>query len=211
LREYYIVDDSYNGMGTPYNTSRIGQYTADGATYTLYKGTRVNAASIDGDGKTFPQVFAVRSGARTCGTISVSEHFENWQKNGVELGGVYDCKIVCEAGGGSGSIEYTYASMCWNGCKGKGSICAKSGSVSSVEDAEVEEDGIVLMPNPAENYFIVKSIKAIERIDLINIFGQTVYSKSNSNMVEFNLPAGTYVVKIATEDGAVSAKRLIVK
>ena len=67
------------------------------------------------------------------------------------------------------------------------------------------------MPNPAENYFIVKSEKAIDRIDLINIFGQTVYSKSNSDKVEFNLPAGTYVVKIATEDGAVSSKRLIVK
>jgi len=203
------VDDSYNGMGTPYGSNRVGQYTVDGATYTLYKGMRYNAANITGTNCDFPQVFAVRSSARQCGTISVSEHFENWEKNGIDMsGGLYDCKIVCEAGGGSGSIEYTYASMCWKGCKGKGSICQEP---TSVEVFNSEEDGIVLMPNPAENYFIVKSDKAIERIELINIFGQTVYSKSNSDKVEFNLPAGTYVVKIATEDGAVSAKRLIVK
>jgi len=117
LLEYYIVDDSYNGMGTPYNTSRVGQYSADGATYTLYKGTRINAANITGTNCDFPQVFAVRSSARQCGTISVSEHLENWQKLGIDLGGIYDCKIVCEAGGGSGSIEYTYATMSWKGQK----------------------------------------------------------------------------------------------
>ena len=211
--EYYIVDDSFtpNGGGMYWGASDKGSYTMDGATYTLKVGQRNNAPCIEGDNCNFQQVFAVRKGSRQCGTINISEHFKEWEKKGVNMGGgIYDCKIVCEVGGGSGSIEYTYASMCWEGCKGKGSICAK-GSGVSVEDIEVEEDGIVLMPNPAENYFIVKSEKAIDRIDLINIFGQTVYSKSNSEKVEFNLPAGTYVVKIATEDGAVSSKRLIVK
>ncbi len=108
--EYYIVDDSYNGMGTPYNTSQVGSYTLDGATYKLYKGTRTNAPSITGT-STFTQVFAVRASARTCGHISVSEHFKNWEKAGIQMGGMYDCKFLCEAGGGSGSIEYTYANM----------------------------------------------------------------------------------------------------
>ncbi|MCR5496808.1 MAG: glycoside hydrolase family 11 protein, partial [Paludibacteraceae bacterium] len=209
LTEYYIVDDSFGGGGNFYGAQDKGTYTVDGVKYTLKVGTRVNAPSIDGT-QTFTQIFAVRSSYTNCGTINVTEHFKAWEDKGVTLGGVYDCKFLCESGGGQGSIEYSYASMCWKGCKGKGSICAK-GSGVSVEDIEVEEDGIVLMPNPAENYFIVKSDKAIERIDLINIFGQIVLSKSNSDMVEFNLPAGTYVVKVATEDGAVSAKRLIVK
>ena len=108
--EYYIVDDSYNGMGTPYNTTQVGSYTVDGATYKLYKGTRTNAPSITGT-STFTQVFAVRSSARTCGHISVSEHFKNWEQNGISMGGLYDCKLLCEAGGGTGSIEYTYANM----------------------------------------------------------------------------------------------------
>ena len=76
----------------------------------MYTGTRTNAPSITGT-STFTQVFAVRSSARTCGHISVSEHFKNWEKAGVQLGGLYDCKILCEAGGGTGSIEYTYATM----------------------------------------------------------------------------------------------------
>ncbi len=108
--EYYIVEDSWNGMGTPYNTTQKGSYTVDGATYKLYTGTRTNAPSITGT-STFTQVFAVRSSARQCGHISVSEHFRNWEKNGVTLGGLYDCKILCEAGGGTGSIEFTYATM----------------------------------------------------------------------------------------------------
>ncbi|MBP5481245.1 MAG: glycoside hydrolase family 11 protein [Paludibacteraceae bacterium] len=211
--EYYIVDDSFtpNGGGMYWGANQKGTYTMDGAQYRLMVGQRNNAPCITGNNCNFQQVFAVRSNSRTCGTISVSDHFKEWEKLGVDMsGGIYDCKIVCEVGGGQGSIEYTYASMCWDGCKGKGSICAKA--TVSVEDFESEEEeDIILMPNPAENYFIVKSEKAIDRIELINIFGQTVYSKSNSDKVEFNLPAGTYVVKIATEDGAVSAKRLIVK
>lgn len=119
--EYYIVDDSYNGMGKPYGSEPIAQYSLDGATYTLYKGMRYNAANITGTNTDFPQIFAVRSSARTCGHISVSEHFKNWEKNGIQLGGIYDCKIVCEAGGGNGTIEYTYATMSWDG-KGGGSL-----------------------------------------------------------------------------------------
>ena len=54
-------------------------------------------------------------------------------------GGIYDCKIVCEVGGGQGSIEYTYASMCWDGCKGKGSICGSGGSSSGQTEPTVPQ------------------------------------------------------------------------
>ena len=150
LIEYYIVDDSYNGMGTPYGSQQVGSYTVDGATYKLYKGMRYNAANITGTNCDFPQVFAVRSSARTCGHISVSEHFKNWESNGINLGGVYDCKIVCEAGGGQGSIEYTYATMTWKGQSGHG------GSSTPAEPTEPEEPykGAIAIPGKleCENY-----------------------------------------------------------
>ena len=215
LLEYYIVDDSYNGMGTPYNTSRIGQYTADGATYTLYKGTRVNAASIDGDGKTFPQVFAVRSSARTCGTISVSEHLENWQKLGVDMGGVYDCKIVCEAGGGSGSIEYTYATMSWKGqsssygdlsCTGEGGSSSGGGSTQpsvpqgpykdkaasvpgtiEAENYDVGGDGTAYSDNDSENRGDA-NFRDDEGVDIVNGgTGKAIGYTSSGEWVEYTI------------------------
>ncbi len=110
--EFYIVEDSFtpNGGGMYYGSQVVGTYECDGATYTLRVGQRNNAPSISGT-STFKQIFAVRSSFRECGHISVSEHFKNWEKNGITLGNMYDCKLLCEVGGGSGSIEYTYATM----------------------------------------------------------------------------------------------------
>lgn len=110
--EYYIVDDSFTpgGGGMMWGAQRKASYEMDGATYTLYIGQRNNAPSITGT-STFQQVFAVRSEFRECGSLSVSDHFKEWEKNGVHLGGLYDCKLLAEVGGGSGSIEYTWARM----------------------------------------------------------------------------------------------------
>lgn len=108
--EYYIVEDSYNGHGIPSGTHEITKYQLDGDTYTLYTGTRYDKPSITGN-STFTQIFAVRSTYRNCGHVSVSEHFKNWEKNGIKLGGLYDCKILVEAGGGSGNIIFKYATM----------------------------------------------------------------------------------------------------
>jgi len=215
LLEYYIVDDSYSNLGTPYNTSRVGQYSADGATYTLYKGTRVNAASIDGDGKTFPQVFAVRSSARQCGTISVSEHLENWQKLGIDLGGIYDCKIVCEAGGGSGSIEYTYATMSWKGqsssygdlsCTGEGGGSSSGESSQSsvpqgpynnkaatvpgtieAENYDVGGDGTAYSDNDSENRGDAK-FRDDEGVDIVKGgTGKAIGYTASSEWVEYTI------------------------
>jgi endo-1,4-beta-D-glucanase Y len=135
-------------MGTPYGSQQVGSYTVDGATYKLYTGMRYNAANITGKNCDFPQVFAVRSSARTCGHISVSEHFKNWERNGIDLGGIYDCKIVCEAGGGRGSIEYTYATMSWDGQTGA------AGGPAEPSEPQEPYDGAIAIPGTveAENY-----------------------------------------------------------
>lgn len=110
--EYYIVDDSFtpNGGGMFWGANNKATYQMDGATYTLKIGQRNNAPSITGT-STFQQIFAARGEFRECGHISVSDHFKEWEKNGVLMGGFYDCKLLCEVGGGAGSIEYTWAKM----------------------------------------------------------------------------------------------------
>lgn len=171
LIEYYIVEDSFtpNGGGMFWDQSRNGQaatkgtYTVDGVTYTLKVGKRINQPSIDGT-STFDQVFAIRSSYQTCGHVNITEHFKNWEKLGVKLGGIYDCKILCEVGGGSGSVEYTCASMSWKGkesslgdlsCKGSGSTPSNPGGGSTVVEQKPYKDAFAIPGTvEAENYDI---------------------------------------------------------
>ncbi len=367
LIEYYIVDDSFtpDGKGMYYNTQTIGTYQVDGVTYTLKKGTRVNAPSIEGN-TTFTQVFAQRSSYQTCGTINVTEHFKNWERLGIQMGGIYDCKILCEVGGGQGSIEYTYATMSWDGQTGaaggpaeptepqepyKGAIAIpgtveaenydKGGNGFGYKDSdnkneggEYREDGVdvvkandgyavgyttssewltytvkidkagtydveayaangntdieidlliddkkvgslsgtgagnedwdtyvklegsvtlpagehilkvafasdynnldyikfytegdistsvaetfkeqdvFITPNPAKEHFVITSEENVASVEIVNITGQVVSRTADEKVINFSLPAGTYIVKIITEDGNSYVKRLCVK
>jgi len=109
LVEYYIVDNSFgNGPATPYATQQRGTFNVDGATYKVYSGTKTNQPSIHGTAN-FQQFFSVRQTPRQCGHISISEHFKTWASMGMNLGKMYEARILVEAGGGSGSVNFTSA------------------------------------------------------------------------------------------------------
>jgi len=114
LIEFYIVDDWFyptqmgagNIAGGAANVKQRATFTADGATYIIYTGERINQPSIDGT-KTFIQIFSVRQGRRSYGTISVTEHFAEWSKF-IELGNLYEVAFKVEAFSGSGNLDLTY-------------------------------------------------------------------------------------------------------
>jgi hypothetical protein len=109
LREYYIVDDWFgNGPPDPGGT-KVGQITVDGGTYDVYMHTQTNQPSITGQNATFVQFFSVRTSPRSCGTISISEHFSRWASMGLQLGNLEEARIVVEVGGGSGSGSVTFS------------------------------------------------------------------------------------------------------
>jgi len=111
LVEYYIVENSFgNGPATPYGTSQKGTITVDGASYKVYTGTKTNQPSIHGTA-TFQQFFSVRQTPRECGHVSISEHFKQWATMGMPLGKMYEARVLVEAGGGSGSIDFTSANV----------------------------------------------------------------------------------------------------
>jgi hypothetical protein len=107
LIEYYIIDDWFT---KPNPGAKVGTITVDGDTYNVIKATRTNAPSIEGT-KTFDQFFSVRQTARQCGHISISEHFKKWDSLGLKLGNMYEARILVEAGGGNGSVDFTKATL----------------------------------------------------------------------------------------------------
>ena len=110
LVEYYIVEDWFGSSANIYGGTKKGAFIADGDTYTVVTHTQNNQPSIHGNA-TFPQFFSVRKKARQCGHISISEHFKKWDSLGLKLGKMYEARILVEAGGGSGSIDYTKATL----------------------------------------------------------------------------------------------------
>jgi hypothetical protein len=110
LVEYYIVEDWFGSAASIYGGAKKGSFTVDGDTYDVITHTQNNQPSIHGNA-TFPQFFSVRKKARQCGHISISEHFKKWDSLGLKLGKMYEARILVEASGGSGSIDFTKATL----------------------------------------------------------------------------------------------------
>jgi endo-1,4-beta-xylanase len=109
LIEYYIVDDWFSGRPNPGGT-KMGTFSVDDGTYDVYKHQQVNQPSIQGN-QTFDQFFSVRQTPRSCGHISITEHFKKWAELGLKLGNLYEARVLAEAGGGVGSIDFTKATL----------------------------------------------------------------------------------------------------
>jgi len=114
LVEYYIVENGF--WTTPPNAGALGgatskgSFTVDGGTYDIYTYKRVSKPSIHGTA-TFDQFWSIRRTPRTCGHISISEHWKKWASLGMTLGKMYEAKLLVEAGGGQGTFDLTYATM----------------------------------------------------------------------------------------------------
>ncbi|HSY21954.1 MAG TPA: glycoside hydrolase family 11 protein, partial [Polyangiaceae bacterium] len=116
LREYYIIDD-WGGTqpgdtasdGTP--RTKAGTITVDGDTYDVWTHTQTNKPAITGGNATFDQYFSVRSTARQCGHISISEHFSGWLGLGLQLGDLEEAKVLVEAQNSTGTIDFTTATV----------------------------------------------------------------------------------------------------
>ena len=116
LREYYIIDDWGGTMpggtasdGTP--RTHVGTITVDGDSYDVWKHTQTDKPNITGTDQTFDQYFSVRQTARQCGHISISQHFSQWTNLGLQLGKLEEAKVLVEAQSGTGTIDFTTATV----------------------------------------------------------------------------------------------------
>lgn len=92
--EYYIIQDrgSYNAASGGTNAQKKGEGTIDDILYEFWVCDRINQPMLTGNGN-FKQYFSVpknTSSHRTKGTISVSKHFDAWDKAGMKM---MDCPL----------------------------------------------------------------------------------------------------------------------
>lgn len=110
--EWYIIEDSFQTLQKSSVTATI-----DGAAYYLINQTThgtAGANACSGSVSTWTQLISVRSSPRQCGTITVSDHFAAWTKQGWSVGDVSSIHINVEVGGGTGSIQFPTASVSTN-------------------------------------------------------------------------------------------------
>ena len=133
LIEFYVVE-SWGSWRPPGASAALGTVEVDGGVYDIYRTTRYNQPSIDGT-KTFDQFWSVRKtkpqtidGTKIEGTISVTKHFQAWEKVGLELGKMYEVALTVEGYQSSGKAEIY---------KNEFKV---SGSYTEAEDIEVTAD-----------------------------------------------------------------------
>jgi hypothetical protein len=110
--EWYIVDDAYGNL--PFNPggSQIGTLSIDGGTYNIIqRSTTGTGGNRCGNVSSWNQIYSMRTSKRSCGTISISDHWAAWAKANQQLGAVLEASILIEAGGGQGSISFTTANV----------------------------------------------------------------------------------------------------
>ena len=116
--EWYIVEDWFgSGIIGPSSmgggATKKGEFTVDGETYFIYQATRpAGSGNIEGSREPFPQFFSVRQTRRQSGTVSITEHFKEWERIGMVLGtNMYEAKFLVEAGGGKGWFDAEHLSF----------------------------------------------------------------------------------------------------
>jgi len=92
--EYYIIQDrgSYNPASGGTNAKKYGEGTIDGIVYEFWIADRINQPMLTGNGN-FKQYFSVpknTSSHRQSGTVTISKHFEGWDKAGMKM---MDCAL----------------------------------------------------------------------------------------------------------------------
>jgi hypothetical protein len=115
--EYYIIQDrgNYNPGSGGTNAKKYGEATIDGIAYDFWVADRINQPMLTGNGN-FKQYFSVPKSTgshRQSGIVSISQHFEAWDKAGMKM---LDCplyevamKVESYTGsaGGKGSANVT--------------------------------------------------------------------------------------------------------
>jgi uncharacterized repeat protein (TIGR02543 family) len=78
--------------------------------------------------------------------------------------------------------------------------------------SETDELLVTIFPNPAQEYFIIRSAGVINDISIIDISGRIIYNQSPNSFesrIDNHLDAGSYILRITTAEGVFARKLLV--
>ncbi len=200
LVEYYVVDNTLAQYmpGDWVGDTKKGDYTIDGAVYTVYRNTRFGPAIGGNNDREFHQYFSVRKSARDCGTINVSAHIKKWKELGMADGKLYEAKVLGEAGctgngcGVSGTADFPVARV----YIGNGSTPTSSSSVNNPASSSA-------VVNPVEVTNIPGTVElenfATSGGDEVTVYGNIVGEIKPGAWLEYPISvtsAGVYTVNL---------------
>lgn len=142
--EYYIVE-AWGSWRPPGNASSLGTVEANGNKYDIYRTVRYNQPSIHGT-ETFYQYWSVRQDnpamnnvkKNISGRISVSKHFDAWEKAGLDMSGkMYEVALNIEGYQSNGSAVVNKNGL----VIGAGDGDDGSVTVNPIEPIEPDENG----------------------------------------------------------------------
>jgi len=111
--EWYIVDDTWKSAPFSPGGTNEGQATIDGGTYNIVlRSTTGTGGNRCGSSVTqWNQYYSIRTAKRSCGTITITDHFAAWAAKNLPLGNVLEASILAEIGGGTGTVSFPVANV----------------------------------------------------------------------------------------------------
>jgi len=205
--EYYIIQDrgGFNPASGGVNAKKYGEATIDGIAYDFWVADRINQPMLTGRGN-FKQYFSVpknTSSHRQSGVVSISQHFEEWDKAGMKM---LDCRLYEVAmkvesytgsanGNGSAHVTRNLLTIENNPTSLRG-LDARSAGASAGRTPHVFVQGRTLNVMPVDGAGLQIQLRDVNGVSrgTFNTMGAAALSLSD-------LPAGRYVLDIKGATG----------
>lgn len=72
-----------------------------------------------------------------------------------------------------------------------------------------DQSNIIMYPNPAANQVTIETTETILNVQCYNLMGQLLFETQDKVLNINDLPQGTYLIKVRTEDGVLSEKLIV--
>ena len=183
LVEYYIVESW--GSWRPPGAQSKGKITVDGGTYDIYETTRVQQPSIKGTA-TFQQYWSVRTSKKTSGTVSVTKHFEEWERMGMKMGKMYEVATTVEGYQSSGSADVHTNKIVIGGSLPDPTTPPTTPPTSqpNVKYGDLDGDGVVnSMDASLLSRYILEILTSIPKVDAADLNGDGIINSTDATLL----------------------------
>ena len=204
LIEFYIIEDWRNWIPSMAGGSvNRGSFDVNDGTYDIVENTRTNQPSIVGTA-TFQQYFSIRRSVRNSGSINISDHFEEWESLGLELGKLHEVSFVVEGYQSSGSFDFAELDVF---------LDEDNGGALATKESEMV-DFFNIYPNPNSGNIFIQFEKPVSNasLDIYDISGKLVYSQRaiNENKISItSLKTGLYFFSVSNDGIKYRSKILV--